>query len=285
MDQQRNDPCWCGSGKKYKKCHMAEDEMKRVINQPPGGVGQIHRSEEFIAGMRRAGKLVKETLDMIERVVEPGITTNMINDLIHEATLQAGAVPATLNYHGYPKSCCTSVNEVVCHGIPSERELLEGDIINVDVTSILDGYYGDASRTFYVGEVSSDAKRITEVAKRCLELGIEAALPYGHIGDIGFAIQTYAHSMGCSVVEQFVGHGIGRTFHDEPQVPHFGRRGAGPMILPGMFFTIEPMINLGKKGVRVLEDRWTAITMDGKLTAQWEHTLMITPEGAEVLTA
>ena len=252
------------------------------MNQPKPG---IKRSPEYIAGMRRASKLVKETLDMVEDRIIEGISTDQINDWVHEYTLDHGATPAPLNYHGFPKSVCTSVNEVVCHGIPSDYKLKQGDIVNVDVTSILAGYYGDASRTIFIGEVSEDAKKITEVSRKCLELGIEATKPYGQIGDIGFAIQSHAHAQGCSVVEQFVGHGIGRTFHDEPQVPHFGRKGTGPIILPGMFFTIEPMINLGKKGVRVLSDRWTAVTIDGMLTAQFEHTLMVTEEGIEVLTA
>ncbi|MDX2469526.1 MAG: type I methionyl aminopeptidase [SAR324 cluster bacterium] len=280
---QRNDPCWCGSGNKYKKCHMAEDQQKNILNQSPAGAGRYTRTKEFIEGMVVVGRLVKSTLDMVEGKIKAGITTDDINDWVHAFTLENNAIPATLNYNGYPKSCCTSVNEVVCHGIPCDYILKEGDIINVDITSILDGYFGDASRTFYVGNVSDDAKKITEVTRRCLELGIEAAQPGGNIGDIGHAIQTYAHDNKCTVVEQFVGHGIGRTFHDEPQVPHFGRKGSGPKIVPGMFFTIEPMINLGRKGVRVLADRWTAITIDGALTAQFEHTLYISDSGPIVL--
>jgi len=245
----------------------------------------ILRSEQFIEGMRRSCRLAKSTLGMIEKEIKAGITTDHINELVHQFTLDNGALPATLNYHGYPKSCCTSLNEVVCHGIPSERVLEEGDIINVDVTCILDGFYGDTNKTFFVGEVSKEARRVTEIAYHCLELGIAAVKPYGHIGDIGHAIQVYAHDQGCSVVEQFVGHGISRKFHEEPQVPHFGRPGQGQVILPGMFFTIEPMINLGRKGVRILRDNWTAVTIDGQLSAQFEHTLYVSPEGVEVLTA
>ncbi len=262
---------------------MASDQQKNVLNQSPAGAGKYNRTPEYVQGMTVVGSLVKDTLDMVESKIKAGITTDDINTWVHEYTLKNNAIPATLNYNGYPKSCCTSVNEVVCHGIPCDYILKEGDIINVDITSILDGYFGDASRTFYIGEVSDDAKKITEVTRHCLELGIQAAQPGNHIGDIGYAIQTYAHANKCSVVEQFVGHGIGRTFHDEPQVPHFGRKGSGPKIVPGMFFTIEPMINLGRKGVRVLADHWTAITVDGALTAQFEHTLYISENGPVVL--
>ena len=264
---------------------MVEDQQKNILNQPPAGVTKINRTPEYIEGMKAACALVKDTLDLVEANIKVGMTTEDINILVHNYTLEKNAIPATLGYNGYTKSCCTSVNEVVCHGIPCDYILKEGDIINVDISSILNGFFGDASRTFFIGEVSAEAKRITEVTKKCLELGIEAAQPYNHIGDIGLAIQTYAHAHGCSVVEQFVGHGIGRSFHEEPQVPHFGRKGGGPIILPGMFFTIEPMINLGKKGVRVLADHWTAVTVDGKLTAQFEHTLMITESGPVILTA
>ena len=255
-----------------------------MLNQPVSGKMSIARSPEYIEGMRKACSLVKETLDLVESEIRPGVTTDKINDLVHQFTLDHQAIPATLDYHGYPKSICASVNEVVCHGIPSDYIMKEGDIVNIDVSSIVDGYFGDASRTFLMGECSPEANKITEVTHKCLELGIEAAQPYAHIGDIGHAIQTYAHAQGCSVVEQFVGHGIGRSFHDEPQVPHFGRKGTGPVILPGMFFTIEPMINLGRKGVRVLADRWTAVTIDGKLSAQFEHTIYISEQGPVILT-
>lgn len=281
----RNDPCWCGSGKKYKKCHLGQEKEETPVNRSPFRPRPIPRSAEFVEGMRASCKLAKATLVMVEEHLKPGITTEEIDNLVHEFTLDHGATPATLGYHGYPKSCCTSLNEVVCHGIPSPEAVVEeGDILNVDVTCILDGYFGDTNRTFLVGQVSEEAKKITAVAEHCLDLGIEAVRPYGHIGDIGAAIQAYAHSQGCSVVEQFVGHGIGRRFHDEPQVPHFGRSGTGMTILPGMFFTIEPMINLGRKGVRVLRDNWTAVTIDGQLSAQFEHTLYVSEGGVEVLT-
>lgn len=283
---QRNEPCWCGSGKKYKKCHLREDEARKKLSpyKPPQQT-QIERSVEYMEGMRATCQLAKQTLDMVADRIQAGITTDQINTWVHEFTLDHGAIPATLNYKGYPKSTCTSINEVICHGIPDETILNEGDIINVDITCILDGYYGDTSRTFLIGNCSDDAKKISSVSEECLKRGINAVRPYGRIGDIGAAIQAYAHSQGCSVVEKFVGHGIGRSFHEEPQVPHFGRKGNGPLILPGMYFTIEPMINLGKKGVRILEDNWTAVTEDGMLSAQFEHTIFIKENGVEVMTA
>lgn len=282
---QRNDPCWCGSGKKYKKCHLKEDEVKRRFNlSSPNEQTVINRSEEFIQGMRETCQLAKNTLQMVADNIQIGITTNQINTWVHQYTLDHGAIPAPLNYKGFPKSTCTSINEVICHGIPDDTILKEGDIINVDVTCNLNGYFGDTSRTFLMGECSEDAKKICSVSEECLRRGIAAVKPYGRIGDIGAVIQEYAHSMNCSVVEKFVGHGIGKSFHEEPQVPHFGRKGNGPLIVPGMFFTIEPMINLGKKGVHILEDNWTAMTEDGKLSAQFEHTIFVTENGIEVMT-
>ena len=282
---QRNDPCWCGSGKKYKKCHLLLDKQR----SDAGGdktrrLDRIERSIEYIEGMRKACKLAADTLIMVEENIRAGITTDIINTWVHEYTLDHGAVPAPLNYKGYPKSTCTSLNSVVCHGIPDDTILQEGDIINVDITSILDGYYGDTSKTFLIGECSAEAKKLTAVAERCLEIGIDAVRPWGRMGDIGAAIQAYAHAMGCSVVEKFVGHGIGRSFHENPQVPHFGRKGEGVKLIPGMFFTIEPMINLGDKDLYILEDNWTAVTIDGKLSAQFEHTIYLTESGVEILT-
>jgi len=281
----RNDLCWCGSGKKYKKCHLKEDEKrirdngKRVTRRRA-----IPRSDDYIEGMRAACKLAKQTLQMVSNNIRVGITTNQIDEWVYQFTLDHGAIPATLNYKGYPKSTCTSINEVICHGIPDETVLREGDIVNVDITCVLAGYFGDTSKTFLMGNCSDEAVKITAVASECLKRGISAAKPYGRIGDIGFAIQEYAHSRGCSVVEKFVGHGIGREFHREPQVPHFGKAGTGIELLPGMFFTIEPMINLGKKGVVILDDDWTAITEDGKLSAQFEHTLFIKENSVEIMT-
>ncbi len=282
---QRNQPCWCGSGKKYKRCHLKTD-LSGETNSNTVTAKNRHPcvDKDFIEGMEAACKLAKRTLDMVEERITTGVTTNQIDAWVHQYTLDNNATPATLNYNGFPKSVCTSFNDVICHGIPDDTIIKEGDIINVDVTSILDGYFGDTNRTFMVGNCSKEAQKITRVAKECLNLGIEAVKPYGFIGDIGAAIQEYAHSMGCAVVEKFVGHGIGRKFHQEPQVPHFGRKGVGIRILPGMTFTIEPMINLGKKGVRILNDGWTAKTIDGSLSAQFEHTILVTETDKRVLT-
>lgn len=287
----RNDLCWCGSGKKYKKCHMEEDRKEsstpfsKNTNHTPAQRKVIPRSSEYIEGMRATCRLAKDALLMVESRIKEGITTNDLDRWVFDFLKDHNATPAPLNYHGFPKSICTSINEVICHGIPSDRVIKEGEIINVDITCILDGYFGDTSKTFLIGECSEDAKRLTQITEECLRIGIDVTRPYGRIGDIGEAIQKYAHSQGCSVVEQFVGHGIGKKFHDEPQVPHFGVAGTGVQILPGMFFTIEPMINLGRKDLRILKDNWTAVTIDNKLSAQFEHTLFITETGVEVLTA
>jgi methionyl aminopeptidase len=238
--------------------------------------------------MRAACQLAADTLVMIGEHLKPGITTDRINALVHEYTLAHGARPSPLGYHGFPKSVCTSVNEVVCHGIPGSQVLRDGDIINVDVTSYLpakDGFHGDTSATFYVGEPSEQAKKIVEVARRSLELGIAQVKDGARLGDIGAAIQEYAERQGCSVVRDYVGHGIGREFHSAPQVAHFGTRGAGKRVKSGMVFTIEPMINLGDFPCEVLADGWTVLTRDRSLSAQFEHTIVVTDSGCEVLTA
>jgi methionyl aminopeptidase len=238
-----------------------------------------------IEAMRVVGRMAAETLELVDAIIRPGITTDDINTFVHEDTLRRGAVPAPLNYKGFPKSVCTSVNEVVCHGIPGPRVLRDGDIINVDITHKFKGFHGDTSATFYVGTPSSEAIRVTEVARRALDLGIEQVKPGARIGDIGAAIQEYAEGLGCSVVRDFVGHGIGRVFHAEPQVSHVGQYGRGPRMRPGMTFTIEPMINLGSYECEILEDDWTAVTVDGSLSAQFEHTVLVTETGHEILTA
>lgn len=245
-----------------------------------------------IEAMRVVGRLAAESLCLVGSIIRPGITTEEINRFVHEDTLKKGARPAPLNYRGggkgppFPKSVCTSVNEVVCHGIPGNYVLKEGDIVNVDITHVYNGFHGDTSATFYVGRRLSDgAKRVTEVARKCLELGIQQVRPGGRLGDIGAAIQEFAEKHGCSVVRDFVGHGIGRRFHDEPKVNHYGQRGTGIRLRPGMTFTIEPMINLGGYEVEVLDDEWTAVTADGSLSAQFEHTVLVTEDGVEVLTS
>ncbi len=243
------------------------------------------KSAREVALMREAGKVAVATLMGVDELIRPGVTTEEINRYVHEDTLKRGARPAPLNYQGFPKSVCTSINEVVCHGIPNEEAVLEdGDIINVDVTSIYKGYHGDTSVTFYVGEPSPEAKHVTEVSRRSLELGIARVCDGARLGDIGAAIQEFAEGQGCSVVRAFVGHGIGRIFHEPPQVSHVGRPGQGIRLKAGMCFTIEPMINIGNADVQILEDNWTAITTDGSLSAQFEHTLVVTKKGCEVLT-
>ncbi|QQR92033.1 MAG: type I methionyl aminopeptidase [Myxococcales bacterium] len=245
-------------------------------------------SESMLQQLREACKLAARTLVMVGEHIRPGISTGDINTLGHDFTIEHGARPSPLNYKGYPKSVCTSVNEVVCHGIPSGYKLKDGDIINVDVTSYFPtehGFHGDTSAMYYVGEPSDGAKKVVEVARRCLELGIEQAKPSARIGDIGAAIQNYAEAQGCSVVRDFVGHGIGRQFHMPPQIPHHGKAGTGKRLKAGMVFTIEPMINLGGYECEILSDGWTAVTTDGSLSAQFEHTLAITKDGCEVLTA
>jgi methionyl aminopeptidase len=238
--------------------------------------------------MRAACRLAADTLVMVGEHLRAGMTTDAINTLVHEYTLAHGARPSPLNYHGFPKSVCTSVNACVCHGIPGAEVLKDGDIVNVDVTSFLpakDGFHGDTSATFYIGEPSPEAKKITEVARRCLELGIAQVKDNARLGDIGAAIQEYAESQGCSVVRDYVGHGIGRVFHTAPQVPHFGKRGEGKRVKTGMVFTIEPMINLGRHETQLLDDGWTVLTADRSLSAQFEHTIVVTDTGCEVLTA
>jgi len=242
------------------------------------------KSAREIELMRESCRLAADTLTLVGEMIRPGLSTDEINEFVHADTLKKGAIPAPLNYHGFPKSVCTSINEVVCHGIPGPRKLVDGDIINVDVTHIYKGYHGDTSATFYVGEPSEEAIKVTEIARRCLELGIAEVRPGARLGDIGAAIQEFAEPLGCGVVRDFVGHGIGRKFHEEPKVSHVGSRGRGERLRAGMIFTIEPMINLGTYEVEILDDDWTAVTKDGSLSAQFEHTILVTNDGAEVLT-
>ena len=242
-------------------------------------------SKRELEKMRRVGRLAAELLDYLATLVQPGISTLEINDEAEHWTQKRGAKSAPLGYKGYPKSICTSVNEVICHGIPHAKQILrDGDIINIDVTLIVDGYYGDTSRTFFVGTPSPQAKKLVEVTQECLHRGIAAVKPDGKIGDIGAAIQEYAESLGYSVVRNFVGHGIGSSFHTAPEIPHFGTKGKGKRLRPGMTFTIEPMINEGTWEAVMLADGWTAITKDGKLSAQFEHTVAVTETGVESLT-
>lgn len=244
---------------------------------------KLHGPEGF-EGMRRAGRLAAETLDFITPYVQPGVTTAELDKLCHDFIRGHGAIPAPLGYRGYPKSICTSINHVVCHGIPGDRVLRDGDIVNIDVTPILDGWHGDSSRMYLVGDVPLKARRLVDVTYECLMLGIEQARPGNRLGDIGHAIQSHAEKHRYSVVRDFCGHGLGRVFHDAPEVVHAGRPGTGPELKPGMFFTVEPMINIGKPDCKLLDDGWTAVTRDRSLSAQFEHSVGITADGCEIFT-
>ena len=283
----RNDPCWCGSNKKYKKCHLQFDEkMKQLKMQgykiPPHS---MIKNEEQIEGIRRAAVVNNGLLDEIESKICAGMSTEDIDKITVKYLKDHDATSADLGYEGYPKSICTSVNDVVCHGIPSDDVILkEGDIINVDATSCYKGYYADASRMFMIGDVSSDAKDLVEVTKECLIKGYESIKPYeSTINDIGIAIQTYAESKGYSVVREFCGHGVGLEMHEDPYVCHYDTKQKSYVLVPGMVITIEPMINQGKRYLHIGDNGWTAYTNDGKLSAQWEHTLLVTEDGVELI--
>ena len=242
------------------------------------------KDEADIEAIKKAGRLALETLALVERLIKPGIKTDDINTLVHDHTIKNGAVPAPLNYRGFPKSVCVSVNEEICHGIPGDRVLKDGDIVNVDVTPKLDGYYADVNKTFFVGTPGTVARSIVHVARQSLMAGLSLVATDKRIGDIGWAIQSIAEREGCSVVREFVGHGVGLEFHEAPQIPHYGQRDKGILLVPGMVFTIEPMINLGRKDLHILDDNWTAVTNDGSLSAQFEQTVLVTEDGFESLT-
>ncbi len=282
----RNDLCWCGSGKKYKKCHMETDalgEIPSVNNlKPPRGI-KIKTPKE-IAGITRCCRLTAEVLDMVAGKIKEGVSTDEINTWVHDYTISRGAIPAPLGYNGFPKSVCTSLNNVICHGIPDSTIIKHGDIINIDVTCILDGYYGDASRMFMIGEVSPEASKLVRVSKECLDLAIDQVRPLNDFGKIGEVIQKHAENNGFSVVRDYGGHGIGIKFHEEPHVHHYNVGNRGLPMFPGMIFTIEPMINAGKYQTKLLKDDWTAVTIDGSLSSQWEHTVLVTENSVEVLT-
>jgi methionyl aminopeptidase len=282
----RNDPCWCGSGKKFKKCHVDTSEKLDKLRlegyeMPPKS---IFRTPEQIEGIKKSCNLTHSILIALNDFIKVGVTTEEINTFVHDTTLAAGAIPAPLNYRGFPKSCCTSLNEVICHGIPEDRALIEGDIINVDVTCILNGYYGDSCRMYTVGEVSKKAQKLIDVTYDCLHEGIKAVKPFLSTNVIGDAIEATAKKHGYGIVEMFGGHGLGLEFHEEPFIYHYARTDKQMIMLPGMTFTIEPMINEGTHKGKILKDGWTAVTKDGKLSAQWEHTILVTPTGADILT-
>ena len=258
---------------------VAADDRVEARN----GVIKLHGPEGF-EGMRRAGRLAASILDALVPHVVPGVRTQELDDIVHDLMVKGGGSPATLGYRGYTKSCCTSINHVVCHGIPSDKVLKDGDIVNIDVTPILDGWHGDTSRMYLVGDVPLKARRLVDVTYECLMLGLEQARPGNRLGDISHAIQSHAEAHRYSVVRDFCGHGVGRLFHDSPEVVHAGRPGTGPELKPGMFFTVEPMINIGRADCKLLDDGWTAVTRDRSLSAQFEHSIGITETGHEVFT-
>ncbi|MEY8381358.1 methionyl aminopeptidase [Ileibacterium valens] len=281
-----NEPCWCGSNKKYKHCHQAFDRKMETLKRenkkvPPRS---LIKNEDDIHWIKEAAKINNGVLDLVGEKIHAGMTTNEIDKLVYDYTVEHGGIPAPLGYNGFPKSCCTSINDAICHGIPDDTKLKDGDVVNVDCTTIVNGHYADASRMFCIGEVSKEAKRLVDVTKECLEAGVAAVKPWGHVGDIGAAIQEIAHRNGYSVVLDFCGHGVGNAFHEDPMVAHVGRKDCGMILAPGMVFTIEPMINQGVYSLFIdADNNWTAYTDDGKLSAQWEKTLLVTDDGIEVL--
>lgn len=284
---ERNAPCWCGSGKKYKKCHYNFDE-KLKFYESKGVLIPSHdiiKTPEQIAGIKESAKVNIEILDYVSEHIREGVTTQEIDNWVADITAKAGAVAAPLNYDGFPKSVCTSINEQVCHGIPSEDIVLkDGDIINVDVSTILNGYYSDSSRMFCIGNVSEEKKKLVEVTRQCVEKGVEQVKPWGYLGDMSQAVYEHAHANGYSVVREIGGHGIGLEFHEDPWVGYIGKAGTGMLLVPGMMFTIEPMINMGSHEIFVDDtDGWTIYTEDGKPSAQWEIMVLVTEQGYEVI--
>lgn len=284
----RNDKCWCGSEKKYKVCHERSDEEnlkpfeQKRYPMPPRSVILL---PEQIQGVRESAKISRAIMDEVGNLVKEGISTLEIDNLVCKMTKEAGATAATLGYNGFPKSCCTSINDVICHGIPSKDDIIKnGDIINVDITTIYNGYYSDMSRMYMIGEVSEEAQRLVNVTKKCMEIGINEVKPYEPVGNIGNAINDFADENGYSVVRALCGHGVGLEFHSEPSVEHFRTRAKTMIMVPNMIFTVEPMINAGDFDCEILEDDWTVVTKDGSLSAQWEHTILVTETGYEILT-
>ena len=301
---QANDPCWCGSGRRYKRCHRASEgrvlpgvisPMRTVpahIERPSyADTGLVERwdepvvkSDDVIERMRHAGRVAAEVLRLSGEFLRPGITTDEVDEYTHNLFIERGAYPSTLNYHGYPKSLCSSANEVICHGIPDSRVIRDGDIMNLDVTGFIGGVHGDTNATFLIGEVSEENRQLVRVTEECMWLGIEAVRPGRPLSDIGRAIEDHAKAHNYGVVRAFIGHGIGEQFHTDIQVLHYYDSRSTTVMRPGMVFTIEPMITLGSWQHRMWDDGWTAVTSDGRWTAQFEHTILVTDDGAEVLT-
>lgn len=286
MKLSRNDKCWCGSGKKYKSCHYEFDEklMDFKMEGYPIPSRELILTNEQIEGIKKSSKLSIHILDELEGLIKEGIQTEQIDKWVYDMTTKNGAIPATLGYEGFPKSVCTSLNDVICHGIPDDTVLKSGDILNVDITTILNGYYSDMSRMFLIGDVSDEAKRLVDVTKECMEIGIKTVKPFTPVGNIGNVIEDYANKNGYSVVRALCGHGVGLDFHNEPVVQHFRTTEKTMIMVPGMVFTIEPMINAGDYDCEILDDDWTVVTKDGSLSAQWEHTVLVTENGCEILT-
>lgn len=283
----RYNSCWCGSGLKYKECHYEFDQRLSELRKKGYIVPSrdIIKNEDDIEGIKKSAEINNGILDIVAEKIKEGMTTEEIDKMAYDYTISKGGIPGPLNYDGFPKSICTSVNDEVCHGIPDKSVVLKaGDIVNVDATTILDGYYSDASRMFIIGEASEKAKRLVEVTRECLRRGVEAVKPWGFLGDVGAVIHEYASQSGYSVVREFGGHGVGFEMHEDPFVPHVGKKGTGMVLVPGMVLTIEPMINEGRYEIYIDEKNgWTAHTLDGKLSAQWEHTILVTETGAEIL--
>ena len=288
MKIERNDPCWCGSGIKYKKCHEAFDaKLNRYAKAGiPVPEHRLIKTPAQIEKIRESCRINIEILDYVEAHIGPGVSTGQIDDWVRDLTLKHGAIPAPLNFEGYPKSVCTSVDDVICHGIPDYDQILkDGDIINVDVSTNLNGWFSDSSRMFCIGEVSPEKKRLVEVTRECVEIGIQAAVPWTRIGDLGHAVHQHAQKAGYSVVRTIGGHGVGLEFHEDPWVSYVSPPDSGMLMVPGMMFTIEPMVNMGSDEYWIEEeDGWTARTLDGLPSAQWEVTVLITGEGCEVIT-
>lgn len=283
----RNDLCWCGSGRKYKKCHASIDEQIEIYRLKGYEVPhrKLLKTKQQIEGIRESGKKNISLLDFIENHVVEGVSTKELDQLIFEKTQDLGGIPADLHYEGYPKSSCISINDVVCHGIPSEQVFLKsGDIVNIDVSTIYKGFFSDSSRMFCVGSVSAEKQKLVDVAKECVDLGIEQVKPWGFLGDVGQAVRAHARGNGYSVVREIGGHGIGLQFHEEPWVGYVTKQGTGMLLVPGLVFTVEPMINMGNpKIVTDKRDNWTIRTADGKPSAQWEKQVLVTETGYEVL--
>jgi methionyl aminopeptidase len=287
MKFKDNQKCWCKSGLLYKDCHKAFDEkmeeLKKEGNLIPSH--KLIKNAEQIKGIREASRINTLVLDKVEANIHEGMTTNEIDKIVYDETIRLGGVPACLGYEGFPKSVCTSVGSVVCHGIPSDYKLKSGDIVNVDCTTIVNGYFGDSSRMFMIGHVSKEAERLVRVTKECLDLAVQNIKPYSHLGDIGYIVSKHARENGYSVVRELGGHGVGLAMHEDPFVSHIGKMGEGILLVPGMVFTIEPMINQGRQAVYIDEDDgWTIYTDDGSLSAQWEYTLLMTEKGLEILS-